>query len=548
MPVVGATVNFAAIIGTFSDSTNTTDVDGRAVTFLSSDEIGASTVTASYDSNSGLKEGTMQITFTEYDSTAPVFSAIASNINPANSGDILSITFDVSEALATNPSVKVDSNNATFASKVGLSYTYTYTITGNETEGVGSIDVSGADASNNVGNGSASLTLDFTTPSFTTNDGVASGPVKTDTINITVSDTYGVATSKYGYSADNTCNASDTYGNNLTSAVNFDITGNHTDYLCAEATDNAGNIGYGLIGQLNVDNTAPTATAQYPLDNAASVVITINPYIDFSEAMDGATLIAANVNLRKYSDNSVIASAYNVTTNGNGTTRLTFVPNSSLAYNTHYYFFIGTTVKDQAGNAFPADTWYAGNKDSHEFTTIAADVPVTTYNISLSANWNLVSLPLIPNSSTIATVLTGIVGNISNVNLVKYYNPTSGAWLSYVPGASGNTLSTMEDGKGYWIFMNAADTLRINGTELPAGGDVPLSYSVLGNKWNLMGFKSVENKTAVSYLGASSADDVIWQYKTGQYKNLISQSDNFEPSYGYWVYNNGSDYTVIPTN
>ena len=117
-----------------------------------------------------------------------------------------------------------------------------------------------------------------------------------------------------------------------------------------------------------------------------------------------------------------------------------------------------------------------------------------------------------------------------------------------MPGASGNTLSTMEDGKGYWIFMNAADTLRINGTELPAGGDVPLSYSVLGNKWNLMGFKSVENKTAVSYLGASSADDVIWQYKTGQYKNLISQSDNFEPSYGYWVYNNGSDYTVIPTN
>lgn|GEM_PF-5199774 len=105
---------------------------------------------------------------------------------------------------------------------------------------------------------SGTFTIDNTPPISTINNGTDPGPVQTDTINVTVNDvTSGVSTTEYGFSPDSTCNASDTFGNPFTSAVDFSIAGDHTDYLCIKATDLASNIGYQLVGQLNTDNTVP---------------------------------------------------------------------------------------------------------------------------------------------------------------------------------------------------------------------------------------------------------------------------------------------------
>jgi len=101
------------------------------------------------------------------------------------------------------------------------------------------------------------FTIDTSAPTITIVSGTDTGPVQTDTINLTVSDASTVTVREYGYSSDATCNGSDTYGNAFTSGVNFDIAGNHTDYLCAKATDAAANTGYQLVGQLNTDNTGP---------------------------------------------------------------------------------------------------------------------------------------------------------------------------------------------------------------------------------------------------------------------------------------------------
>lgn len=121
--------------------------------------------------------------------------------------------------------------------------------------------------------------VDNTTPTLTVDEGVDTGPVQTDTIRITTDDaTSGVASQEYGFSADDTCDASDTYGNGFSSATDFSIAGDHTDYLCAKATDNAGNIGYALVGQLNTDNTAPGIT-DYTLDDAAAHSY-FNPTVD----------------------------------------------------------------------------------------------------------------------------------------------------------------------------------------------------------------------------------------------------------------------------
>jgi hypothetical protein len=217
-----------------------------------------------------------------------------------------------------------------------------------------------------------------------------------------------------------------------------------------------------------------------------------------------------------------------------------------LSYNTQYYFWISNNVQDLAGNNIAADSWYAGQKDNHEFTTAAEDVPVTSYDISLSAGWNLISLPLIPTSTAITDVLSGIS---PKVNIVWYYNAALDSWSSYKPGIGGD-LSAMEDGKGYWIFMDDPDTLTVNGTEMPGGGPQTLpAYSVVGNQWNLIGFKSVASMQVENYITQIGNDDVLWAYTNGNYVPVYpSGANSMESGYGYWLYAYGNGYSIVPTN
>jgi len=112
---------------------------------------------------------------------------------------------------------------------------------------------------------SNTFTVDNTAPTFAITDGTEAGPVQTDTINVTVDASIsGLVSSNYGFSpTNNTCSTADyTSGDAdpFTSGVDFPITGDHTDYLCVKAVDNAGNVGYQQVGQLNTDNTVPTIT------------------------------------------------------------------------------------------------------------------------------------------------------------------------------------------------------------------------------------------------------------------------------------------------
>jgi len=171
---------------------------------------------------------------------------------------------------------------------------------------------------------------------------------------------------------------------------------------------------------------------------------------------------------------------------------------------------------------------------------------VTTYNIPLSSGWNLISLPLIPDSTVIEDVLADIT---SNVDVVWYYDAADG-WLCYNDVVNG--LTTMEDGKGYWIFMDGTGpyTLTINGSETPAPGpQTPAAYLVVGNEWNLIGFKSVVSMPVENYITQIGNDDVLWVYKNGNYVLVHpSGTDSMESGYGYWLYPYGNDYSIVPTD
>jgi hypothetical protein len=149
-------------------------------------------------------------------------------------------------------------------------------------------------------------------------------------------------------------------------------------------------------------------------------------------------------------------------------------------------------------------------------------------SIELDEGWNLISLPLIPLDSDIEVVTAGIVEDIISV---WYW---AGSWDTFVPGAPSD-LQKMEDGKAYWINMEAAQTLYIAGTVMPKGGGIPHDYDVVVG-WNMVGFKSTNSTPAKDYLYGTEIAR-IYGFEDGAWFTIQGPeyNDNMVPGLGYWV-------------
>jgi len=167
------------------------------------------------------------------------------------------------------------------------------------------------------------------------------------------------------------------------------------------------------------------------------------------------------------------------------------------------------------------------------FTT-AEEMVITEWTCDLRLGWNLMSLPLIPDDSAIGVVLSGVSGN---VNIVWSYD--RGRWYSWTP-AEGGRLTTMVDGKGYWVDMAAADGLTIYGSEMLPPPSVPPEYAVRAG-WNLIGFKSVEPMLTLEYLQSLRTPGGLptWSSVSRYNPDIEAYDDSFlmmMPCEGYWMY------------
>ena len=121
--------------------------------------------------------------------------------------------------------------------------------------------------------------------------------------------------------------------------------------------------------------------------------------------------------------------------------------------------------------------------------------------ITLTSGWNLISLPIVPNSTSIASLLRSQIKS-NEVVSVWSYSASSKSWHVFTPGKP-STLTTMTDGNGYWIYMRTADTLYVGGYVVPPGATPP-TYQ-LNAGWNLVGFKPqplVASETVGQYLAS----------------------------------------------
>ena len=152
--------------------------------------------------------------------------------------------------------------------------------------------------------------------------------------------------------------------------------------------------------------------------------------------------------------------------------------------------------------------------------------------IDLVAGWNLISLPLIPLDSSISAVLAGILDNVISV---WHYDAAAKRWYSFAPGASSD-LTSMRDGKAYWVNMKAAQPLTLAGRKNAVPPALPPTYDVVVG-WNMIGLKATNNVTAPDYLEGTKCVR-IYGYKNGTWF-LIPGPDyddpEMEPGLGYWV-------------
>ena len=217
---------------------------------------------------------------------------------------------------------------------------------------------------------------------------------------------------------------------------------------------------------------------------------------------------------------------------------------------TDVYTSAATTVPTvTATGSYPITITATDAKGNAATTSLTLVVDPGAYGavITLNPGWNLISLPLIPGNTAIATVLAGVSvpGNVTTV-YYWYNDGTTTEWRIYTPGAGG-TLTTMEDGKAYWMYMSGAATLTVTGRTMPVPPGMPHTYAVYGG-WNFVGFKSLTTQVNTAYLiNLGTNYSVVYGYKTvGGYSLIQPGGGTMETGFGYWLWLTTSSGTIVP--
>jgi len=171
---------------------------------------------------------------------------------------------------------------------------------------------------------------------------------------------------------------------------------------------------------------------------------------------------------------------------------------------------------------------------------VAVSVQPDTFILPLSEGWNLISIPLVPEDSSVGSVLSQVSGSYS---IVWAYDASDSAdpWKKYDPSVPfGNDLSEIKPGKGYWIMMTADDTLSVTGP-LP-----DKSIPDMGSGWNLIGYNFLTEEPVSDALSPVSGDySIVWAYDSSDYADPWKKYDpsvpfgndltEMEPGRGYWI-------------
>ncbi|MDW8040158.1 MAG: hypothetical protein RMJ03_01875 [Nitrososphaerota archaeon] len=167
----------------------------------------------------------------------------------------------------------------------------------------------------------------------------------------------------------------------------------------------------------------------------------------------------------------------------------------------------------------------------------AISVPKGTwYPIVLCKGWNLVSLPLIPNSTATSSIYSLILKQgAAGVTVTYGFDNTAKSWTM--------NPTTMTDGKGYWIHMKAYDVLIVQGLPTPEPPALPTTYRLPAG-WCLAGFTETTSMTADIYLESLEPGSYfrwlyVWDAATQSWTMVDTKSGSsgtLFPGQAFWIY------------
>ncbi len=177
----------------------------------------------------------------------------------------------------------------------------------------------------------------------------------------------------------------------------------------------------------------------------------------------------------------------------------------------------------------------------------AGSTGLSGFLLQLQAGWNLISLPVVPTQTAIAKLLLPLI-QLHELVIVWSFTPPA-TWSFFNPGPpTSGTLTTMVDGKGYWVNVKEAVNMTVVGYIIPPASSPP-SYS-LATGWNLVGFKpqpTIQNETVVNYLASlDSKYGSVWVFDNLN-ETWVKGTGSLPlaPGEGMWIYMN-TPGTLLP--
>ena len=186
-------------------------------------------------------------------------------------------------------------------------------------------------------------------------------------------------------------------------------------------------------------------------------------------------------------------------------------------------------VFDALGNLWVADSV------NNRVLMFPSSTGLSGFLLELQAGWNLISFPLIPKQTSTAKLLAPII-QMNDLVTVWGFTPPS-TWSYFKPPNLG-TLTSMVDGKGYWVYVTDAINITIVGYVITPGS-APPTYS-LATGWNLVGFKPqpIGNETVANYFTSiNNKYSIAWVYNnTDTTWTKATTLSQLWPGQGIWIY------------
>ncbi len=459
------------------------------------------------------------------------------------------VTFDAnggSTPVPTSKAVTYDSAYGTLATTSRTGYTFS----GWFTAASGGTQVTAATVVNTAAN--HTLYAQWTTVSdhtVTFNSNGGTGSMSNQLANVPTALTLNTFT-RNGFTFSNWNTAANGSGASYTDGETYDFTANIT--LFAQWTANTYTVTFDANGGSTPVPTSKAVTYDSAYGTLATTSRTGYTFSGWFTAASGGTQVTAATVVNTAANHTLYAqwtaNTYTVTFDANGGS--TPVPTSKAVTYDSAYGTLATTSR----TSYTFSGWFTAASGGTQVT--AATVVNTaanhtlyaqwtqnlvTYNVSLVAGWNLVSFDIHPANTAVADVLSSLG---SNFDLVYAWNAGTSSWMKYDPSVGyGDTLTTLDETMGFWIYMNTADTLVVSGT-LPTTSSITLKTG-----WNLVGFPAAANLTlpeAFSAHGVGTDFSLVYAYHASDTADTWKVFDRLAPvwandltelapGWGFWV-------------